>query len=243
MSAVSVRRSPMPAWLVAHRRPIVWFVIVACVALDAFAIWVGFVVRQGAQPMAVQDPIAYLGGAVVTAGYATVFAILVGRLPENLVGWLFGAAALLAAGSNGAWAYVTLATESMPPLLPVPEFAALAGGVLLPTSLLVLMLLPLVFPDGRLVTPGWSRLVRVGAAVAILSTLAMVLGRGPRPFYALSSPLGLTGASCWSRCCSSCPLSGRWSCATGRRMSSAGSSSSGSSTHPASPRSPAPFSS
>jgi hypothetical protein len=177
--------------LVAHHRPIVWLVLTACVVLQAFVLWVAAVARQGAQPILVQEPFTNVGGVVVTAGYASVFALLVARLPRNSVGWLFGVVAVVASVGNATWAYVIYATETIPPRLPIPDAAALLGAATVTFGSMIIVVLALVFPDGRLLSRSWRAVVLVALAVAGASTLALVLGSAAMPLYAVPSPIRL----------------------------------------------------
>ena len=65
----------------------------------------------------------------------------------------------------------------------------------MPTTAIVVLLLALVFPDGRPLSRGWSRLVLVAVALTIGTTLAIVFSNGPLPVYVVASPLGLPGTA------------------------------------------------
>ena len=93
-------------------------------------------------------------GALVA--FPTVGALVAARQFRNLVGWqLLAVGGLLTLGlASDAYARYALATApgSLPAGLPV----ALVGGLAFaPISWILLMLVPLYFPTGRLLSPRW----------------------------------------------------------------------------------------
>ena len=195
MSVASVRSSLVPRWLVVHRRPIVWLVIVLLTAMAAFALVLGFAARPGAQPFAPQHPVVFIGSAAVIAAYGFVFALLVMRIPDNVMGWIFGTFALVAAISNATWAYITYATETVPPQLAGVEVALLLGIAVLPWWTFLLVALILCFPDGRPISTAWAWLLVSAGLLSVVGTLAIVFSSGPLPVWMATSPLALPDPS------------------------------------------------
>jgi hypothetical protein len=101
--------------------------------------------------------------------YATVGALVVARWPGNPVGWLCLALGALVALEDVVWQlpsqYVTLALEITLGIL---------GTLMIPP--LPLMLLLLVFPDGRLPSRRWQIAVWLALGAAGLGSLAVVVG-------------------------------------------------------------------
>src|SRR5919112_5597856 len=86
---------------------------------------------------------------------ATVGGLVASRRPENPVGWFF-------LGSAGCLALAEVADEYATYELPgTPAMAWLMSWVWVPGVALLLLFLPLYFPDGRVVSPRWRWLVRV----------------------------------------------------------------------------------
>ena len=195
MSARTVPSSLVPQWLVRHRRPVVWFVVSALVAMTVVSTVLGYSARAGAQPFAPQHPIVFLGSAAVIAAYAFVFALLVQRVPANVVGWIFGAFALAVATGNLSWAYLTYATQTIPPLLPEVGLSMLLGAMLIPWWTFLLVALIVSFPDGRPISPAYGWLVVATGVVAIVGSLAFAFGSGLIPVWMMESPLALSGQS------------------------------------------------
>ena len=101
--------------------------------------------------------------------YATVGALVIARRPGNPVGWLCLALGALVALKDVVWQlpsqYVTPALETTLDIL---------GTLMIPP--LPLMLLLLVFPDGRLPSRRWQFVVWLALGAAGLGSLAVVLG-------------------------------------------------------------------
>ena len=107
------------------------------------------------------------------ATFIVVGALIVGHRPENAVGWIFAAIALLAVAGALAEEYATFAVAHHQ-----------AGGVLAawfaswawyPTIALALLFTPLLFPDGRPPSPRWRPLAWLaGATTAAFVVLAAV---------------------------------------------------------------------
>jgi signal transduction histidine kinase len=123
--------------------------------------------------------------------------VLSARRPENPVGWLLGASmvvlTLLLFGNayGDHWLYAADLPRAF--LVPLELTAPLGWAAGFPTLLVVL---PLVFPDGHLLSRRWRPLVWLAAAIAILAVIASSLdpaaiGDGHRN---VPNPLGLSGA-------------------------------------------------
>lgn len=195
MSGAPATTSLVPRWLFAHRRAAVWIVGSALAIAAAAAIALGYAAHPGAQPFEPQDPVVFIGSAAVIAAYGFVFAVLVSRVGENVVGWIFGVVALVLAISNLMWAYVTYATETIPPQLPGVELALLLGISLIPWWTSPLIVLIVCFPDGRPISRAWAWLAIAACLVSIVGSLAIIFGSGPLPAFMAASPLALPGLS------------------------------------------------
>jgi hypothetical protein len=146
---------------------------------------------QGESSM--EDLVLFVGFGM----FAVVGALLVAKRPDNLVGWIMGAAALIVGifPTSEIYAAYVMTTRGRPDALAV--FGAWANGwywyVLLA---LVFCYLPLLFPDGRLLSRRWLP-VAVLPAVGIAG--AMVLGtlvetfRGQTFDYRIENPIGIEG--------------------------------------------------
>jgi hypothetical protein len=103
-------------------------------------------------------------------GFATVGALIAARR-ANTVGWLFVGLGLLAASHAVSMAYAERDTLIDPASLPAGTVVGLLAGWLWPLNYLLLCLILLLFPDGRLPSARWrpaARFILVAWGLAIL---------------------------------------------------------------------------
>jgi hypothetical protein len=143
----------------------------------AVALWVLAIVLLPAAPvlLAVESSgVEFIPSAVgvmsVQLTTASVGAMIARRLAGNAVGWIFlalGVGLGLALGTV-AWAEVGLITEVGP--LPGDDLAAWVGSWLfVPVIAGLPLLLLLLFPDGRFLSPRWRK---AGLAIGVIAALA-----------------------------------------------------------------------
>lgn len=105
--------------------------------------------------------------ALMLVTWAAVGSVIVRRLPRKPVGWLLAAVGLAGTVSTAGDAYA-----AVEPALPAREWVYWAtmplGGLVLPAVVLLL----LVFPDGRLLSRRW----RLAIAAAMLATVMLTVG-------------------------------------------------------------------
>jgi hypothetical protein len=142
-----------------------------------------------------------LENAVLLVGFsafAVAGALLVAKRPTNAIGWIMAAVALMLSVSlaGDSYAAYVMVTRGHPDWLAVVGtltgswywFAILA---------LVLIYMPLLFPDGRLPSRRWlpiAVLAGIGTLGAVvLSTLADTLTVNEAPGYEIDNPIGVEG--------------------------------------------------
>ena len=172
------------------------YAIVGCLATLAGAV--------GAIALRIADPVpfvadtfgfgdlALVGFEALGVTFALVGALLVVRRPENAVGWC-----MVAIGAGNALAGLTAAVTSSA-VADGPAGAATAGLAGWLTVLFTMIGglvfgLGFIYPTGRGQTPGWDRLVRVGAvAFPFLVVLLFLLRPGPlQVFPTIDNPFGV----------------------------------------------------
>ena len=153
------------------RRP-----IAALVWLLAVGVPLGIAILVAVSPTPAQDAWAIPLYALIVTTWGATGAFLVARRPDNRVGWvIWGAGVGLGLALLGQlWVILSLFVHggSLPGM-------TVAGtlGLLFGPSLLLAMLVPLLFPDGRFLSRLWASV----GAVLLLSAGATFLGTLVRP--------------------------------------------------------------
>ncbi|MDP9293747.1 MAG: hypothetical protein M3O90_04855, partial [Actinomycetota bacterium] len=159
-------------------------------AWAAYAVYVALVVATVVL-VVVQDAPTDELVVIPLSGFATVGALIAARQPRNAVGWILLGIGL-AFGLNALIeAYV--ARPSNPGRVPVAWLSIWWWRIWL---VLAAILLPLVFPHGRLLSRRWRMAVWLAIAGLVLSIVGDALQAGPidvKGGAALDNPLGVTG--------------------------------------------------
>lgn len=141
------------------------------------------------------DLLAAVGIGVAALSFATAGAILVSRLPVNLIGWLLAAGGLCFALSAGATDLGTYGLTWHPGSLPgAIWFAWLSEWIWAPAVGAVFGLV-LVYPSGRLLSARWRPVAVAAVVVIALLSLATALGPWPAGAFPAQNPLGIAGAA------------------------------------------------
>jgi two-component system, NarL family, sensor kinase len=180
--ADAYRREAALAWAA-------WFV-----ALASGLIGAAYVAADQAtgHPVLPQTPLSGLAGAAIAATYGSVGLLLVLRRPALAIGWLFVGIGVVAGLSNLAWGYVWLgATLGSPPgPVAVIDVAWLNNTLTYSAWTATAMLLVLLFPDGRPLSPPWRNAVLAVVGASVVLALGLAVEPGPmRLFTSLDNPL------------------------------------------------------
>ena len=143
-----------------------WSLCLLCVglAVGALLLWllngrslIGFV-REGDAAV-----------AVLVVSFSVVGALIVSHRPENTIGWVFCTAALCQGLSEFGLEYATYALITRSGLLPLAaEMSWLAEWIWAPGLGLILVFLPILFPDGRPPSRRWRPVAWLGGLSIIL---------------------------------------------------------------------------
>jgi hypothetical protein len=118
-------------------------------------------------------------GAVVVlvVSFSVVGAMILSHRPENTIGWIFCAAALFQALSEFGLEYATYALITRPGTLPLgAEMSWLADWIWALGLGLILVFLPLCFPDGRPPSRRWRPVAWLGGlAIGLISVPVPIL--------------------------------------------------------------------
>ncbi len=173
-------------------RAVAWLVVPLYVAGVAGYLWI-----ESLLGVRDEDPVE---GAMIVLGFgafAVVGALLVAKRPGNVIGWLLAALALMVGlfPAGDAYAAYVMTTSGRPNALAVGGAWVQSWYWLLLLGLM-LVYLPLLFPDGRLPSRRWLP-VAVSGAIGTLG--AVVLGMladtltGQDVDYRIDNPIGIEG--------------------------------------------------
>ena len=154
----------------ARLRPAPLLVLAAIAGLSATT--VALTVANGTSLSAFVDSNG-ASGWISALAFGVVAVLVLSRQPENRLGPLLAAGSLLVAISGAADPYAYYGLHTRPGSLPLISLAALCASVLWMTGLLVILgSLTLLFPNGRLSSPGWRWPARATGAAIVIATLA-----------------------------------------------------------------------
>ncbi len=111
--------------------------------------------------------------------FPVVGALIFWRRPEHPIGWLFCCVNLGWAINNFAGPYAKYALVINPGAVPGGELAVWIYFWPGPVSVALLVLLFLLFPDGRPLSPRWRPVAWLTVGYAVLSTVTLALAPGP----------------------------------------------------------------
>ena len=135
--------------------------------------------------------------ALVFSGFAVVGAIVAARRPRNPIGWLFEAGALLwslGVLSNGVYWHMAFGRTDPPA---AADYVAWFGSWSFePAFVLLLCLVPLLFPTGSPPTPRWRVVGWTAIVAGALNIASTALAPGPLQngdFPWVDNPFGIEG--------------------------------------------------
>src|SRR5215213_5977585 len=136
----------------------------------------------------------WLENTVLAVSFSILGAIIASRLPANLLGWLYCAAACIIAVAYLSAEYAIYALVARPDSLPAGEALAwLASWAWIP-SLGCIVLSLLLFPNGELPSSRWRWLAWLSVLVTIVGALWAALSPGAIvDLGSIRNPLGIEG--------------------------------------------------
>ena len=178
-----------------------WSVWVVCVALAGFSLTLG-VLSVGIEPHvpgpetpSAADAVGAGVYFVATLAFATVGAFVIWRRPGNEIGWVFLAIGAVISVRVAAAQYAEYSLLLRSDSLPGGEVALALGEAVSTTMFVLLGLALLLFPDGRLPSRSWRKVLWILGAAALFGMVGLGLRPGPFPdaeeFKAFSNPLGV----------------------------------------------------
>jgi two-component system NarL family sensor kinase len=142
----------------------------------------------------VSDWMTTPGILVNVLAYSTLGALIVTRQPKNRVGWLFCAIGLFAIAALFSAYYALYTLWVQPGSLPGGLVAAwVQNWIWVVSSGLLVVFLPLLYPNGRLLSRRWRLVGWFSACMMALETLGAAFHPGPLYNYLplVNNPLGI----------------------------------------------------
>ncbi len=174
-----------------------WLIVPLYVAGDCAYYFLAYSVDPWSESSVVEN----VQGVMFDVGFgafAVVGALLLARRPTNAIGWIMASIGLMVPVFNTGSAYATyvMSTRARPDALAV--FGAwCANWYWFVMLALALIYLPMLFPDGRLISRRWLPFAVIGGigplGVAILGALADTLTTGEASGYRIDNPIGIEG--------------------------------------------------
>ena len=133
------------------------------------------------------DELPFLVGVVVSA---LVGAVVASRHPRNPIGWFFVLRSVSFAIATAMLRYAIYGLVIAPDSLPLAHAMAWPHGwVWVPGIALVLVFVPLYFPHGRLLSPGWRPVLWLALFVSV--TLTVFWAFAPAATSGVANLLGI----------------------------------------------------
>jgi signal transduction histidine kinase len=170
----------------------------ACVVLAVLTVVLLAIGPSGVLPSEQSDIFSGIGGGaflLLALTFATVGALVAGRVPDNRVGWVFCLTGLLSCVNLVTWQYADVDLHSAHDL-PGATAAAVINNMISEQTAGWLGVSLLLFRDGRLPSRRWrSALAGLLAGMGLLVAAGVLSpGHYDRPFAAVSNPFGIPGA-------------------------------------------------
>src|SRR5215217_4378849 len=171
---------------------IAWSLCLLCVALATASLILGLLNGRTLGEIFISEGIVTF--ATLTVSFSVVGALVASHLPENPIGLIFLAAALFYGLLIAGEEYAIYALLTNPGSLPLgAELAWLVKWIWAPGLGLLLVFLPLLFPDGHPPSRRWRWVAWLGGLsiglICVLTSIVLWPERGP----ALVRPGGLAG--------------------------------------------------
>jgi len=179
----SIARRPWPArWQAAA----VW----ALWAVSVVFLIAGLVTARAGGP---NSPLTAFGLSLAALTFATAGAVLVSRLPDNVIGWLLASGGLCFALGSGAPGLADAGLIVHPGSVPGAIWFAWLGQWIWAPALLVVILLALVYPSGRLLSSRWRPVAVATVVVVAYISLGTAMASGPMGSFPVQNPVAITG--------------------------------------------------
>jgi hypothetical protein len=180
--------------LFALARVVGWLIVPVYVV----SVFIGYWLENSAGLWKEENPVENVALLVGFGGFAVVGSLLVVKRPTNLIGWIMATISLIVGVFHtiDTYAAYVVVTRTQPDALAVAG-AWIGSWYWYLLLALILVYLPLLFPDGHLLSHRWlpvAVLMGVGTlGVVVLGALADTLSVNEAPGYKIDNPIGIEG--------------------------------------------------
>src|ERR671916_897622 len=174
-----------------------WTACLLCGTLTAASLMLAFLNGRTLSEFFVEENIVMI--ATLTVAFSVVGAMIGSHRPGNPIGWIFCAAALFQGLAVFGDEYATYALITRPGSLTLgPEMSWLTEWIWAPGLGLILVFLPLLFPDGRPPSRRWRWVAWLGGiSIVMIVVLAMVILWSERGTQLLRDPVSDEAGPAW----------------------------------------------
>jgi hypothetical protein len=128
---------------------------------------------------------------LLAVSYSTVGAVAASHRPGNPVGWVLCSIGLSWGVGHFTSEYATYALLAAPGSLPAAEAAAWIYSWVWVPGLGFIVFLPLLFPSGRLPSPGWRPFAWFSVLLVVAGTIVAAFSPGPGVGLSIRNPFGM----------------------------------------------------
>jgi hypothetical protein len=128
---------------------------------------------------------------LLAVSYSTVGAVAASHRPGNPVGWVLCSIGLSWGVGHFTSEYATYALLAAPGSLPAAEAAAWIYSWVWVPGLGFIVFLPLLFPSGRLPSPGWRPFAWFSVLLVVAGTIVAAISPGPGVGLSIRNPFGM----------------------------------------------------
>jgi hypothetical protein len=128
---------------------------------------------------------------LLAVGYSTVGAVAASHRPGNPVGWVLCSIGLSWGVGHFTSEYATYALLAAPGSLPAAEAAAWIYSWVWVPGLGFIVFLPLLFPSGRLPSPGWRPFAWLSVLLVVAGTIMAAISPAPGVGLSIRNPFGI----------------------------------------------------
>ena len=158
----------------ARRLPIVLWMLI--VVLSLVEVWMIAVTLNRPAP----DQWAFRGfEAALALSFGSVGALIAARRPENRVGWVLILVSVLTGVQGVVDQYPILAAAAVPPLPAGDLITWISTWIWVISAVPFMCFVPLIFPDGRLLSPRWRWAVWLAFAAIAVQVGSIILATEP----------------------------------------------------------------